>query len=270
MKLSIIVPVYNEGANLPVAIQAIDDACRRTGLEYPEVLIIDDGSTDGITHDIEMALPHTYQYVKCIGLEHNLGLGRAYHFGVFQSSGQFVMMVPGDGEIQSDGLVTLFRKLRDSTSETDMILAIPDSQKMRPLKRRLLSWLFVRLVNTIAGLKVPYYNGPNIIRRTLLCNSRGNILDTYPSPVSGIHHTITLPPSPLFCASYAYMAKIIARLVRQGATYTVMPFSLRQRSSGKSKALRLRSWVGVSVTLLGMVWDYRIRRMYPQRRRSRG
>ena len=47
MKLSVLVPAYDEAESLPALVDGIAAACEAAGLTPFEILVVDDGSTDG-------------------------------------------------------------------------------------------------------------------------------------------------------------------------------------------------------------------------------
>lgn len=74
MKLTVVIPTYNEAENLPRLAEAL------FGLQLPDLhlLIVDDNSPDG-TGEIAEGLSRTYQpYFSVIHREGKLGLGTAY------------------------------------------------------------------------------------------------------------------------------------------------------------------------------------------------
>ncbi len=90
MKLSVIIPVYNERATLP----ALLDRVRLAPYEK-EVLIVDDGSTDG-TWEVLQAL----QAPDVVLLKHprNQGKGTALRTGLAHASGDIVIFQDADLE----------------------------------------------------------------------------------------------------------------------------------------------------------------------------
>ena len=80
MKLSIIVPTYNEAENIKGLIYAIADVCRRNKLSY-NVVIVDDNSPD-FTSKIAKEIMQENKNVRLVEREGKLGLGTAYIAGM--------------------------------------------------------------------------------------------------------------------------------------------------------------------------------------------
>ncbi|HYY35528.1 MAG TPA: glycosyltransferase family 2 protein, partial [Candidatus Binatia bacterium] len=90
--LSVIVPLYNEEANLPILQQELRRAL--SGLDY-EIIFVDDGSVDRTAERIETA-PN----VRLIRFEKNSGQSAAIYAGLTAARGASVVVI--DGDLQND------------------------------------------------------------------------------------------------------------------------------------------------------------------------
>ncbi len=96
MQLSVIVPVYNEGAAVRAAHDAIADvfASQLPGVDF-EILFVDDGSKDdSFLHLSELAAQYTY--VRVIKLSRNCGSHMAIRAGFEHVQGECACFVPCD------------------------------------------------------------------------------------------------------------------------------------------------------------------------------
>ena len=92
MKISIVVPAHNEEGNLPVLLDQIRSALPQ-GLH--EIIVVDDGSTDG-TLDVIKAASRSDQRIKYIGLSRNFGHQTALRSGLSGASGDCVITMDAD------------------------------------------------------------------------------------------------------------------------------------------------------------------------------
>jgi dolichol-phosphate mannosyltransferase len=96
MSLSVIVPCYNERANIAPMVAALDAALK--GLEW-EVVFVDDDSPDGTAQQAR-ALAAKDRRVRCIRRVGRRGLSSAVIEGALSSSADYVAVI--DGDMQHD------------------------------------------------------------------------------------------------------------------------------------------------------------------------
>lgn len=101
MKLSIIIPAYNAEAYLPQCLDSIL-AQEHRGCE---VIVVDDGSTDGTA-----ALLEHYPDVKVIHQE-NRGMSTARNRGLDEARGEYILFVDSDDLLTEGALATLASEL---------------------------------------------------------------------------------------------------------------------------------------------------------------
>jgi glycosyltransferase involved in cell wall biosynthesis len=99
-QVSVFVPAYNEVSNVEPLLERIDQGLAARPVRA-EVVLVDDGSTDG-TADAAEALQARFPALRVIRHRRNLGLTEAMRTGFREASGEVVLFVPADLECHPD------------------------------------------------------------------------------------------------------------------------------------------------------------------------
>jgi len=94
MKVSIVIPTYNERENIRLLIPKIMEVFEREGL-CGEVIVVDDNSEDGTAAEVER-LSQIYPNIILVKRARKLGLGSAYRCGFELASGDVVFEMDAD------------------------------------------------------------------------------------------------------------------------------------------------------------------------------
>lgn len=98
-KLSLVIPCYNEEQRIPQLVSGLQEFVKRGIMSY-EIIIVDDGSTDGTVQAIQSNdfLKHQLESGKCILIrqEKNQGKGAALKQGVAAATGTHVLTLDAD------------------------------------------------------------------------------------------------------------------------------------------------------------------------------
>ena len=105
MKLSVVVPCYNEERRLPRTIEVIEHYLDARGEPY-ELILVDDGSADETRKVMDEAAAR-HPAVKIVALPKNRGKGRALAEGVQISRGETVLVTDADLSTPIDELAKL-------------------------------------------------------------------------------------------------------------------------------------------------------------------
>lgn len=96
MKLSIIVPVYNEAKTILEIIEKIQNVNLQAGVSK-EIIIVNDGSTDGTTEKLR-SLESSHPGIMILSQTPNQGKTAAVKFGIAKASGDFILIQDADME----------------------------------------------------------------------------------------------------------------------------------------------------------------------------
>ena len=110
MKLSVVIPAFNEAQRLPSTLNKIFDYLKEFGLiAATEVIVVDDGSFDK-TADLVRSRPE--QNLRLIRHGGNLGKGAAVRTGVRQARGEAVLFMDADYSTTLEELSKFWPKLK--------------------------------------------------------------------------------------------------------------------------------------------------------------
>ncbi|MDF3128666.1 glycosyltransferase family 2 protein [Kiritimatiellaeota bacterium B1221] len=113
MKLSIVIPVYNEVETLSDILDLVREV--DTGLER-EIILVDDGSSDG-TRDLLPKLEAEFEDVKVSLHEVNQGKGAALHTGFEMATGDLILIQDADMEYDPKDYPTLLQPILEGRAD---------------------------------------------------------------------------------------------------------------------------------------------------------
>ena len=116
-ELSVILPAFNERANIPMMVERLSRAL--DGIDW-EVIVVDDNSPDG-TSALTRDIGSRDRRVRCIRRVGRRGLAGACIEGMLASSAPYVAVMDADGQHDETLLAAMVAKLRQC--ETDLVVA---------------------------------------------------------------------------------------------------------------------------------------------------
>ena len=142
MKLSIVVPCYNESKDIAKNSEIIKKHLEDIKQDY-ELILVNDGSKDNTKEVIE-AIPG----VKALSYEPNRGKGGAVKYGIENATGEYVLFM--DADLSTD--LEAIDKFLKSAPNYDMVIGsrhAKDSviKKKQPALRVFIGWCCRKLVN---------------------------------------------------------------------------------------------------------------------------
>jgi glycosyltransferase involved in cell wall biosynthesis len=153
--LSIVVPVYNERGRLPLFLDAAAAeaarACGQAGLEFVEIVVVDDGSGDG-TQELLLERAGAEPLIKPVLTNTNRGKGAVVAAGVRQAVGDLTLVTDVD---LSTPLAELPKLAGPVAAGADLAIgsrALESDLVERSLYRNAMSRSYNLLVRRLTGL----------------------------------------------------------------------------------------------------------------------
>lgn len=139
---------YNEEATLEEATQDVVKALSAFGDRKFEIIIVDDGSTDG-TPEIARRMAEHYPQVRVIHHPQNRGPGSALVTGFDASKNEIICFHPADQQIPFTDVAALIPLL----DEYDIVVGHRSGRPGYTLMRLLSSYTYIGLVHLLFGLR---------------------------------------------------------------------------------------------------------------------
>ena len=124
MKLSLVVPCYNEAENVANFQTAVIDAFSGCGYDY-EIVFIDDGSKDATLHNLKKLFAAQQCPVKVVSFSRNFGKEAALYAGLKQTSGEYIALIDADLQ-QRPEIVRNMVQILDDEPKYDVVAAYQD------------------------------------------------------------------------------------------------------------------------------------------------
>jgi len=153
LSVSVVVPLFNEVENLPRLVQEIGAALDASGRDA-EVLLVDDGSTDG-TAEALREVPARDDRFRAILFRRNFGQTAAMSAGFDHARGDVVVAMDGDLQNDPAEIESLVRKIE--AEGWDIVSGWRLRRKDTFLTRRLPSMIANWIIGRITGVRLHDY-----------------------------------------------------------------------------------------------------------------
>lgn len=233
-RVSIVMPAFNEEKNLRAAVENVTQASKAAGNIIIEILIINDGSTDG-TATLMNQLTIEYPFVRAIHHEKNKGFGATFLSGIEAASYEWITLFPGDNCVS----ISTFINLLNHAGKAEMIIAYTVNTECRTRLRNILSAIFSFVYTVTFNIHIRYINA------------------------TPVYSVATLRRMSLRCFRYSFPSEITVRLLCKGCTFIEIQ-GFMNPGARKSSALRFRNLVESVFNYLSLIYDiyFRHRKEY--------
>jgi len=208
--VSVLVPAKDEAGNLALFLELCEATFRGESARY-EVVVVDDGSTDG-SWALLQELRSRYAFLRPVRHRAQRGIAEALRTGYLQSHGRVLVFYPADLQFKPEDIPRLVNPIL--AGESDMVTGY----KQGVYEKAFVSGIYNKLSRTLFHVPVRDLNNVKAYRREIMA---------------------ALPMRPDF---HRYM---IVMAAAQGFTVTEVPVPLYARHSGKSKFGLSRIPIGV-------------------------
>lgn len=151
---SIIAPIFNEVGNLPELYRRVKETLDKTGESW-ELLLIDDGSTDGSTDEIRKLAKQDNQ-IKSIIFARNFGHQIAVTAGLDYAQGQAVVIIDSDLQDPPEVILDLIARWKQGY---EVVYAQRSEREGESWFKLLTATIFYRMIYRITDVKIPMDTG---------------------------------------------------------------------------------------------------------------
>lgn len=154
MKVSLVIPMYNESSIIDEALETFSSYMAETFEDW-ELIFVDDGSADGCGNAVEAAHEKDNRIRLCRYVP-NHGKGYAVRTGVLAAQGDLILFTDCDNAYGTEALGKLAQTLSDS--DADIVvgsrnLSADGYEGYTPL-RKLASKTYIKVISIAAGFKL--------------------------------------------------------------------------------------------------------------------
>lgn len=155
-QLSVVIPAFNEEAQIEAELSGLHEVLGGMGIEY-EVIVVDDGSSDATSERAEAG------GCRLLKQNSNGGYGAALKRGIAAARSELILITDADGTYPANEIPKIWAEV----SQYDMVVGARTGADVQvPFVRRPAKWFLRKLASFLAGVKIPDLNsGLRIMRR---------------------------------------------------------------------------------------------------------
>lgn len=221
MKISIIIPTYNEENNIPYVISSINNIIYKYDWDA-EILVIDDGSTDQTSKMAQKYGAQVFVHKK------NLGKGIAIKTGINVARNNILLFIDGDGQDDPSDIPKFINKIRLGA---DFVIG---SRFIGSFEKGAISRLNYFLTS-ITNLAV------NILFHSYITDSQAGFRCLRKDKILSFA---------LFSKQYEIETEMLIKAIKKGLKIVEVPVTRFPRNEGRSKLNVIKQGFRIGTTLL--------------------
>jgi glycosyltransferase involved in cell wall biosynthesis len=225
VKLSIVIPVYNEEQTVREVIERVL-AVTLDGLDR-EIIVVDDGSTDASARVVDDAALTFGDRVRAFHSPINLGKGAALRIGFKYASGDFIVIQDADLELNPEEYGRLLRPILDGHADVVYGSRFAGGAAGVSLRTKVANVFLTTLTNVLFwGRLTDMETAYKVMRREVLACVR------------------------LRCVGFDFEPEITAKLLLGGYRIVEVPIAYRPRRADEGKKIHWTDGADAVYTLL--------------------
>jgi len=146
-KISVVIPVYNEGQTLNRLFERLTPVMEALGRDY-EIILVDDGSTD---NSLDIMLKHAGDRIKVVELTRNYGQHAAVFAGFENSTGGIIITMDADLQNPPEEIPRLIKAMEDGNYE---VVGTVRRSRKDSIFRKIPSRIVNGITRRITGVKL--------------------------------------------------------------------------------------------------------------------
>ena len=150
MDISVVIPAYNERESLPELVAWIERVMAANSFSY-EIIIIDDGSTDGSWQTVRQ-LAGEHPCLHGISFRRNYGKSAALYCGFAKASGDVVFTMDADLQDSPDEIPEMYRMV--TGQDYDLVSGWKQHRQDNAITKNLPSKLYNATARRITGIRL--------------------------------------------------------------------------------------------------------------------
>lgn len=224
MKLSVIIPAYNESRTIREVVESVD------AVPFPiehEILLVDDASTDGAMESL-LGAGRPERPLRIFVNPENLGKGSSVRRGLEHARGDIVIVQDADLELDPRDILPLIRPIVEGRA--DAVYGSRFLKRIWPEKMAFPNWLANRVLNA----------GANALYRARLTD----VSCGYKAVRTDLLRSLGLR-----CRRFEFCFEVTAKLRKRGIRILEVPISFKARTRKAGKKIGLKDFFQAFWTL---------------------